>query len=151
MRSQDPTWVNESSQVVKSYAAYDGMPAVELLTGGFVRFMDLAIPQKFGRMYDWVMSISVGENIPKQFEGAYVANIVQPAREGVVISWGYKTNENVTFVNEKHQRDVVSMITMHGFVLDLDLSAMLRLHSKLPWMRTSLLVFRRATSALSYG
>ena len=42
-----------------SYTAYDGGEGVEAVTGGAVRFLDLAEPTWLGVGYDWVVSLEV--------------------------------------------------------------------------------------------
>ncbi len=72
---------------VGQYTAYDGGEGVEAATDGAVRFLDLSEPTWLGRTFDWVMSLEVGEHIPKEQESAYVGNIVRHASRGVVLSW----------------------------------------------------------------
>jgi hypothetical protein len=137
-------WWNTSSQVIKSYTGFDGSPSIDSLTNGFVNFMDLSRPQTFNRTYDWVMSISVGEFIPKELENVYVQNIVQPAKEGLVISWGYKLNKDVAFTNEKSNAEVAAMIEPLGFELQEDMSRKLRFSTKIAWYKRGLMVFKRS-------
>jgi hypothetical protein len=87
-------WWNETSRVVKSYEAYDGTPLINYITGGFVQHMDLSVPQTFNKTYDWVVSLHVGELIPRPLDLVYVENIVKAAKEGLVTSWGYKLNHD---------------------------------------------------------
>ncbi len=72
---------------VGQYTAYDGGEGVEAATDGAVRFLDLSEPTWLGRTFDWVMSLEVGEHIPKEQESAYIGNIVRHAFRGVVMSW----------------------------------------------------------------
>ena len=105
--------------------------------------MDLAVQQKVTKSYDWVLSMSVGEYIPKNLEQVYLSNIAQPAREGVVLSWGYMKLGRPACPNEKHQKEVILLMKAHGFVLDFEWSTTLRMMSILPWHRRSILVFKR--------
>ncbi len=129
--------------MIRSYTGYDGSPSIDNLTNGFVNFMDLALPQTFNRTYDWVMSISVGEFIPKQFEHVYVDNILRPVEEGLVISWGYKSNPNAVYENEKSNAKVLALIEPRGFELQRDMTSELRLSTKIAWYKRGLLVFKK--------
>lgn len=133
--------------MIHSYTGYDGSPAVEVITGGLVRFMDLAVPQRFVRQYDWVVSLNVGEYVPKRLEQVYVANVVKAARDGVVVSWGYNMAKDMAGRNEKHQKDVIPMFKRHGFELQFDLSTEVRMDSKFAWNRAAVLVFKRKDSS----
>ena len=128
---------------MKSYDGYDGSPTIEEITNGFVKHMDLTIPQTFNKTYDWVISISIGECIPRSLEHIYIENVVKAAKEGLVISWGYKLNPEYKFSNEKSPEEVTDLITQHGFKLHKDWSLMLRISSAIAWYRRGLLVFFR--------
>jgi hypothetical protein len=129
-----------SPSVIKSYTAYDGTPAIGNITNGFVGYMDLSQPQKFNRSYDWVMSISVGEFIPRAYQDVYVANVVNPVKEGLVLSWGYKLNPGELAPNEKPPAEVMAMVMSHGFALDKDATVTLRSLKTFPWYRRGFLV-----------
>jgi hypothetical protein len=117
---------------------------IDYITGGFVKHMDLTVPQTFNKTYDWVMSISVGEFLPRELDQVYVDNVARAASEGIVISWGYKLSPaNYWFNNERSPEEVTQMVKARGFKLHKDWSLMLRLSSELMWYRRALLVFYR--------
>ncbi|KAK7004434.1 hypothetical protein BgiMline_005954, partial [Biomphalaria glabrata] len=52
-----------------------------------VKFLDLTSPQYDVPIFDWVLSIEVGEHIPPQYEDTYLDNLARHAREGLILSW----------------------------------------------------------------
>ena len=49
---------------VPVYDSYDGAPFCENKTGGLVKFLDLSMPVFGLKLYDWIISLEVGEHIP---------------------------------------------------------------------------------------
>jgi hypothetical protein len=60
-----------------------------MLTNGFVKQMHLALPQTFNRTHDWVVSLNLGQFIPKHYEDTFVDNVVKAAGIGVIMHWGH--------------------------------------------------------------
>jgi hypothetical protein len=141
-------WWNTSTRLVKSYTGYDGSPSVEELTNGFISYMDLTKPQTFNKSYDCVMSISVGEVIPKQFEKVYVENVLKPVEDLLVVSWAQKLNRNWVFPNEKSNEEVIAMFEPHGMKLQKDMSRALRVSAVVPWYKSALMVFTKERPVL---
>ena len=44
---------------------FDGNPNTLLLTNNLCEILDLSIPKKFDEPFEWVMSLEVGEHLPK--------------------------------------------------------------------------------------
>ena len=105
--------------------------------------MDLAVPQTFNRSYDWVMSLHVGELIPKDLEKIYFENLLKPMVEGLVLSWGNKLNPKVKFTNEKSDVEVIAVMKQYRKELREELSKDLRSSAKIFWFRRGLMVFTK--------
>ncbi len=118
---------------IASYAAFDGSPLIEMLTNGFVKHMDLALHQTFNRTYDWVVSLNVGQFIPKQYEDTFVDNVVKAAGVGVIMHWGH-WRDNQHIPNPKDGMSVLEMFSKHGFTLDDDASDYLVSKSTFTWL-----------------
>jgi hypothetical protein len=137
-------WMRIKPQAIKSYTGYDGIPLVADLSKNLVQHMDLAEPQTFNATtYDWVMSVDVGENIPRQYERVYVENVVGAAREGVVVAWGHEVLPDFEYRNEKSREDVARMIEPYGFELDAEWTQRTRLSAAYFHHRKNLMVFRK--------
>ena len=65
---------------------YDGSPNVAAVTNGLCNTLDLSKPHNIGAS-DWVLSLEVGEHIPRQYEDAFIQNLHNSNRLGMVLSW----------------------------------------------------------------
>jgi hypothetical protein len=139
---QQEAWWNNSTQQVKSWTGYDGSPNVEQVTNGHVKHLDLSKPQDLGKTWDWVMSLEVGEHIPKEFEYTYLTNVLKPVSEGIVLSWARRGQGGRSHVNELNNTEVVERLDRKGFYPDMDLWEELRKRATLFWFKNTLMVFR---------
>ena len=73
---------------VSSIVGYDGMPDVEKSSKGLVRRVDFTSEVGSGiPVFDWVLSLDVGEHIPPEKEDVFITNVCSHSREGAVVSW----------------------------------------------------------------
>ena len=129
---------------MKSWTGYDGSPNVEEVTQGLVKTLDLSVPQDLMRQWDWVMSLEVGEHIPKHFEDIYLTNVLKHAKEGIVMSWAVRGQGGRSHVNELDNIEVVERMLERGFLPVFAWWHKLRENSKKDWFKNALMVFRRA-------
>ncbi|XP_063615728.1 uncharacterized protein LOC134788861 [Penaeus indicus] len=118
-------------QVVKSWTGYDGALNIEDITGGFVHYADISQPVHFGRKYDWVLSLEVGEHIPKKFETNYVDNLVRHACKGIVVSWAVIGQAGHHHINNQPMAYVQDLFESRGLLVDEEAQEKLREHSQL--------------------
>ncbi len=135
-------WWDNSTQQIKSWTGYDGSPNVEEVTKGLVKHLDLSKPQNLGRKWDWVMSLEVGEHIPKQFEDIYITNLLNHASYGVVLSWAIRGQGGTAHVNCLNNTEVVERLEAKGFFPDYQYWEILRKDATLSWFRRTLMVFK---------
>eukprot|EP01031_Cornospumella_fuschlensis_P031929 gene31929-38603_t len=86
---QYQVWFMNNNKNFSRYLAYDGAPNVEAFTWGCVRYLNVAhlvhwYPHEIS---DWVISLEVGEHIPKQFESTFIHNLHHVNRKGMILSW----------------------------------------------------------------
>ncbi len=99
------------------YAAYDGAGNVEEMTGGFVSFADMTLPITLPRA-DFVLSLEVGEHVPRAHEGMYLRNIHAHNACGVLISWASLNQGGSNHVNTHDAGYVRSIFEELGYVYD---------------------------------
>lgn len=128
---------------VKSYSAFDGAPYVEETTDNQVQFLDLSVPIYHLPEYDWVISLEVAEHIPREFESIYVDNVVQHAKEGIVLSWAPEGQDGHSHVNNRNFDYVKKIIEAKGFQHSEKISQHLKEKSTLPWLKLNINVFLR--------
>ena len=72
---------------VRSYKAFDGAENIEdVFPDGFVKHLDLSKPVYLSAR-DWVLSLEVGEHIPRQYQSVFVDNLHRHNTKGIVLSW----------------------------------------------------------------
>ena len=122
---------------------YDGNPNTVILTNQKCKVLDLSKKHTFEKKYDWVLSLEVGEHLPKQYEDTFINNICDNCIYGMVISWAMKGQGGKGHFNEQDNEYVVDEIDSRGFKHDVKSSNVLRDKSSLWWFKNTLMVFRK--------
>ena len=133
----------DSSGKVRQYDSYDGAPFCENKTHGLVKFLDISIPVYGLRLYDWVISLEVGEHIPKQYEQIFLDNIARHADKGIVLSWAVPGQGGHGHVNNQPLEYIVQQLDNRGFYRDLKSSHHLQQASRIGWLKRNTNVYRR--------
>lgn len=108
-----------------------------------MKFVDLTVPQYLGQQYDWVMSLEVGEHIPKEHEHVLLETIARHAKAGVVLTWAVPGQGGHHHVNEQPNANIIAKLRPLGFSHDTAASRSLRQAAVLPWFKNTIMVFRR--------
>ena len=103
---------------------------------------------------DWVLSLEVGEHIPRSLEPRFVYALHRLNRHGIVLSWSCRGDREVGtgHVNPRENSEVVDIFSRLGYVLDRRETARLRNASGRAgecchYFRETLLVLRRTQPA----
>ncbi len=123
---------------------YDGNPLTEKMSDGVAKILDLSIRFDLKKQYDWVMSLEVGEHIPREFEKTLIDNIMRHAKNGIVLSWAVVGQGGKGHVNTRNNPYIKKIFAKHGWVNDVEAERSLRANSKLRWFKNTIMVFRRA-------
>jgi cyclopropane fatty-acyl-phospholipid synthase-like methyltransferase len=95
--------------------AYDGNPNTETLSDGIGKVLDLSKPFYLGKKFDVVMSLEVGEHIPKEFEQQFIDNITKHAKKHLIISWAVVGQGGDGHVNCANNDYIIGQIVDRGF------------------------------------
>lgn len=126
---------------VAGYEAFDGALNVEEKSQGEVKYMDLSQPDALddrscSNTADWVMSLEVGEHIPKDREDAFLRNVRCRARLGAIISWATPVQTGgVNHVNLKKREDAIATVERWGFKADLEASEKFKDLAQFGWFK----------------
>lgn len=121
---------------------FDGAPAVTQLTEGLVGEADLTRQIDLGNA-DWVISLEVGEHVPKAHETLLFATLAKHALRGVILSWSAHRGGR-GHVNSRPLRYVMERMAAHGFFPDGAASKRLAASAKVAyWIGFSIMVYRR--------
>jgi len=119
---------------------FDGNPDTVLLTEGRCSVLDLskniALPK-----YDWVMSLEVGEHLPKQFEDIFINNLINSSISGIIMSWAIPGQGGDGHINEQTNEYIKSKMAFLGFQNNLEEENILRESPTLFWFKNTVMVF----------
>jgi hypothetical protein len=96
---------------------YDGNWHTPEISGGLCKTLDLSRKASI-REFDWVISLEVGEHIPKEYEDVFIDNITKPSRKGLLLSWAVLGQKGIGHVNCKSAEDFRAIICERGFYVD---------------------------------
>jgi len=122
---------------------FDGNPNTPELTNNLCSVLDLSMEKKFDEPFDWVMSLEVGEHLPKQYEDVFINNIHNNNKYGMVLSWAVKGQGGHGHVNEQNSDYIKSKICSLGYTNDIESENKLRNSSSLWWFKKTIFVFRK--------
>jgi hypothetical protein len=126
-----------------SCIGYDGNPQTPTMGGKLCSVLDLSIPVYLNPKPDWILSLEVGEHIPREREGVFLQNLVNNSIDGVVLSWAVPGQTGDGHVNERPNNYIKSWFARVGWENDMVVEEILREDSTLPWFKNTLMVFRR--------
>jgi cyclopropane fatty-acyl-phospholipid synthase-like methyltransferase len=124
---------------------FDGNPNTPELTNNLCKVLDLSVPHKFEEPFDWVMSLEVGEHLPKQFEDIFIQNLHNNNKYGIILSWAVKGQGGHGHFNEQNNDYIKSKICKLGYINDIKSENKLREDSTLYWFKNTIMVFRKST------
>jgi len=123
------------------YAAFDGAENCAEVTNGFVQFLDLAETQRMPRK-DWVLSLEVGEHIPREYETIFLDNLAAHNQLGIVLSWAVDKGGHF-HVNERSNEYIKEQFALRGYTSDDVTASRLRRVAEQDWFKRTIMVFRR--------
>jgi hypothetical protein len=129
---------------------YDGNPLADSIPN--CRTLDLAVAVEV-KSEPWVLSLEVGEHIPREFEATFIDNVCRHGLIGTVISWAILGQAGIGHVNCRDNDYIEQLFAHRGFTRQRDLETSLRQATSLPWFRNTLMVYVRAVQQPSslYG
>jgi cyclopropane fatty-acyl-phospholipid synthase-like methyltransferase len=105
---------------------FDGNPNTPKLTNHVGEVLDLSIPKIFDEKFDWVMSLEVGEHLPKKYEDIFINNLHNNNKNGIVLSWAIKGQGGHGHYNEQNNDYIKEKIMKLGYTNDIDAENELR-------------------------
>lgn len=108
---------------------------------GHVLVADLSAPCRIDAR-EWVMSLEVGEHVPAEYADAFLDNLCESAKKGIVLSWAVPGQNGHGHVNEQANGYVVQKMLERGWHNDQQMETKLRLSSTVGWFKNTLMVFR---------
>lgn len=123
-----------------SSTPYDASP----VRPAFVEYLDLTASPSDLRVpiYDWVLSLEVGEHVSTEYEKNFLDNISKHAASGIVISWAIPGQGGNGHVNERPNEWIIEQLRLRRFKYDMDATTLLREQATFKWFKNTIMVFR---------
>lgn len=103
---------------------------------------DLSQPFKIEPV-DLVLSIEVGEHIPKQYESNFFNNISTHAKSHVILSWAIEGQGGVGHINCQNNDYVIDQMLMRGWDYQEEVSMGIRKLMPDNWLKNTVMVFTK--------
>jgi len=126
-----------------SCIGYDGYPQTYEITDGIGFTLDLAEPIFLDKTFDWIISLEVGEHIPKEFEKTFIENIHRHNSKGIILSWATKGQPGFGHFNTQNNDYIKDLMKTYGYINDTEAENFLRSKASLWWFKNTLMVFRK--------
>jgi len=124
--------------------AFDGNPNTEMLTNGLGKVLDFSCPFDLAKKYNCVLSLEVGEHIPKKYEQIFLNNLKNHAENIIVLSWAVVGQGGSGHVNCQNNDYIIEQMSERNFTYDNLNSEYLRTQwSSAPWFEKTIMVFRK--------
>ena len=121
---------------------YDGNPNTEEITG-IGKVLDLSESFDLDKKFDCVLSLEVGEHIPKEFEQKFIDNITTHSTKLLILSWAVPGQGGDGHFNERENRYIINEIEKRNFKVDFNNTVILRKQSTLDWFKHTVMVFEK--------
>lgn len=125
-----------------SIDAFDGNPYTPELTNGFAKVIDLSKEFNLEKKYDCVISLEVGEHIPKVYENIYINNICNHALNWLILSWAIIDQPGDGHVNCQNNEYIIKKLS-NNFIYQNDISNIFRNNTSLWWFKNTIMIFKK--------
>ena len=126
-----------------SCEGYDGNPNTNQLTDGLCGVLDLSkeflLPKK-----EYVITLEVGEHIPKIYEDVFINNIDKHNIKGVILSWAVVGQGGDGHINCQNNDYIKEKFKNLGYKNDIEEEMYLRQNSSFSWFKNTIMVFKRS-------
>lgn len=124
--------------------AFDGNPNTVKLTNGIAEVLDLSEEFNLEELADCVMSLEVGEHIPKEYEQIFLDNICRHTNSKILLSWAVVGQTGDGHVNCQNNDYVINEMSKRGFTYDEKSSNELRSLATISWWFTNtIMIFKK--------
>lgn len=123
--------------------AYDGNPNTPELTSGIGSVLDLSKSINLNKKFDCVMSLEVGEHIPKEYEEIFIDNLCSHTNKMIILSWAVVGQNGDGHFNCQNNDYVIDKMKEKGFDIDWVESNNLRNRTIWPWFRNTIMIFNK--------
>jgi hypothetical protein len=121
---------------------YDGNPNTNQLTDNLCNVLDLSkkfeLPKK-----EYVITLEVGEHIPKLYEETFIQNIHNHNTKGIILSWAVIGQGGDGHINCQDNHYIKQIFNDLGYTNNIDDENYLRANSSFSWFKNTIMVFNK--------
>lgn len=124
---------------------FDGSPKTPELSNGLCRVLDFADPQDIGQ-FDLVLSLEVGEHIPKKWEQIFIDNVCRAANKYICMCWAIEGQPGYGHFNCQNNDYVINEMAKRDFAYCPETSHYIREASdkvNFPWFYNTIMFFKK--------
>jgi hypothetical protein len=132
-------FLNDNKIITKGY---DGNPHTKLITNGLCDILDLSEKINLEKC-ECVISLEVGEHIPKEYEDIFIKNLINHSSKIIIISWANPGQGGYGHVNCQANEYIRKKIELYGWKSILSEENILREKSSMSWFKNTIMVFER--------
>lgn len=121
--------------------AYDGNPHTTELSQNFGKVLDLSETFNLGKKFDCVISLEVGEHIPKIYERNFISNLINHASRFIILSWAIPNQPGDGHVNCVENDYIIKIMDNNNIRLNYKETENFRKNSELFWFKNTIMVF----------
>ena len=122
---------------------YDGNVYTEEITKGKCKVLDLTSDFKINDGFDCVISLEVGEHIPKELENKFIYNVCNHSKNYAIVSWAIPGQGGYGHVNCQTNEYIKNQFKAFGFSSCDSIEEKLRDASTLSWFKNTIMVFKK--------
>ena len=122
---------------------FDGNPNTPELSNGTCEVLDLSKKVIFDEPFSWILSLEVGEHLPKKFEDTFINNLHFNNKNGIILSWAIKGQPGDGHINCQNNDYIKNKICKLGYINDIKLEKKFRKRAKIRWFKKTIMVFRK--------
>ena len=121
---------------------YDGNPYTQQLTDNLCNVLDLSKPFDMPKK-EYVITLEVGEHIPKINEDIFIGNVHNHNTKGVILSWAVVGQGGDGHVNCQNNDYIKQKFHDLGYKNDIEEEQFLRINSSFSWFKNTIMVFKK--------
>jgi hypothetical protein len=92
---------------------------------------------------DLVISIEVGEHIPREFESTFLNNVCDSSTGHIILSWAVENQSGLGHVNCRNNDYIISQVEGRGWTFDEKTTLAMREVMPRIWIKNTLMVFTK--------
>jgi len=122
---------------------FDGNPYTKKITNDLCSVLDLSKPHIFEEKYDYVLSLEVGEHLPKKFEDIFIQNLHNNNKRGIILTWAVEGQGGHGHFNERNNDYIKNKICKLGYTNNVEEENILRSNTTYPWFKNTVMIFEK--------